>query len=111
MIRADASQQSATASPVLHARPLTFHAVLHVLQVTEGNPHQAGVEHELSFVFRAHVQRSRVEEEDARVARGDLVVADVGVAEAADHHLVAAVQEDFTVDAGLPFQVAPHPDL
>lgn len=85
--------------------------MLHVLQVTEGNPHQAGVEHEFIFVFRAHVQRSRVEKEDARVARGYLVVTDVGVAEAADHHLVATIQEDFAVDAGLPFQVAPHPDL
>lgn len=92
-------------------RPLTFHAVLHVLQVTQGNPHQAGVELEFIFVFQARGQRGRVEKEYTCVARGHLVVADLGVAEAAYHHLVAAIQENFTVDAGLPFQVAPHPNL
>lgn len=104
-------KRKTTAFLCRRAGPLTFHALLHLLQVAEGNPHQAGVEHEFVFVFRAHVRRRRVEKEYARVARGYLVVADVGVAEAADHHLVAAVQENVTVDAGLPFQVAPHPDL
>lgn len=62
-------------------------------------------------MFWPHVLRGRVEKEYARVARGYLVVADPGVAKAADHQLVAAVQEKFTVDVGLPFQVAPHSDL
>ena len=90
---------------------LTFHAVLHVLQVAQGNPHQTRVEHKFVLVFRPHGLRAGVEEEYARVARGHLVVADPGIAKATDHHLVAAVQEDFAVDVGLPFQVAPHPDL
>lgn len=76
---------------------LTFHAVLHVLQVAQGYPHQAGVEHELVLVLRRRRLRGRVEEEDAGVPRGHLVVADPGVPEAADHHLVSAVQQDLTV--------------
>lgn len=62
-------------------------------------------------MFGPHVVRGRVEEEYASVAHGHLIVTDPGVAEAADHHLVAAIQENFTVHAGLPFQVTPNSDL
>lgn len=59
----------------------------------------------------AHILRSWVEKEYARVARGYLVVTYAGVAEAADHQLVASIQENFTVDVGFAFQVTPHSDL
>ena len=59
----------------------------------------------------SHGLWGRVEKKYASVARGYLVVTDPGVAKPADHHLVAAIQEDLAVDVGLPFQVAPHSDL
>lgn len=54
---------------------LTFHAVLHLLQVAQGNPHQAGVQHQLVLVFRPQVVGGGVDEENAGVPRRDLVVA------------------------------------
>lgn len=89
----------------------TFHAVLHVLQVAQGNPHQAGGKHQLVLVRWPHELRGQVDEEYASVARGDLVVAYPGVSEAADHHLVSAVEENVAVDFGLALQVAPYPHL
>lgn len=85
--------------------------MLHVLQVTQRNPHQARVQHQLVLVLWSHGLRCWIEEEYTGVSCGHLVVADAGVAKATDHHFVAAVQEDFAVDAGLAFQVAPHADL
>lgn len=55
---------------------LTFHAVLHLLQVAQRYPHEAGVQHQLVAVCRPHVLRGRVDEENPRVPSRDLVVAD-----------------------------------
>lgn len=85
--------------------------MLHILQVAESNPHQTRVELEFVLVLGPHGLRSEVEKKYASVSRGHLVVTDPGVAEPADHHFVASIQKDFTVDVGLPFQVAPDPDL
>lgn len=92
-------------------QPLTFHTMLHVLQVAQSNPHQTRVEHKFVLVVQPHSLWGKVEKKYARVARGNLVVTDLGVAKATDHDLVAPIQEDFTVDIRLPFQVAPHSDL
>lgn len=59
-------------------------------------------------MFGSHQLRGGVEKKYARVARGHLVVTNAGVAKAANHHLVPTIQQDFTVDTGLAFQVAPN---
>lgn len=90
---------------------LTFHTVLHVLQVAQGNPHQTGVEHEFVLVFWSQRLWCSVEKENASVSCCHLVVADSRVTKAANHHLVPAIQKDLSVHTGLSFQVAPHSDL
>lgn len=90
---------------------LTFDAVLDILQVAQGNPHQTRVEHQFILVCRPHELRGQVEKEYAGVTCGNLVVTDPRITKATNHHLVAAIQKNITIDYGLPFQVAPHPDL
>lgn len=90
---------------------LTFHAVLHLLQVAQGNPHQAGVQHQLISVRRPHVLGGGVDKENPGVPCRDLVVADQGVPKAADHHFVPTIQEDFMSHDIFAFEVPPDSDL
>lgn len=55
---------------------LTFHAVFHLFQVAQRNPHEAGVEHQFVLVRGPHVVWGGINEENPGVPCGDLVVAD-----------------------------------
>lgn len=98
-------------SPHVSPPPRTFHTELHLLQVSQSDPHEAGVEHQLVLVGWPQVWGCRVHKEDPGIPSGHLVVTDEGVSEAADHHLVAAVQQALPGHQLFALQVPPDPNL
>lgn len=92
-------------------RPHTFHAVLHLLQVPQGDAHEAGVQHQFVLVGWPQVWGCRIHKEDPCVPCGHLVVTNEGVSEATNHHLVAAIQQALLSHHVSALQVSPDPNL